>query len=216
MDIRDNYAQGGFFFRLPLGVNPALIIVDFVEAYVRPGSLLYADCDPAHRAAVRLLKAAREARIPIIHTRVAYQRGGRDGGVFFRKVPALKIFEDGADPELQKFAAGLEPVDGETVITKQYASAFFGTALGAMLTALGIDTLLIAGVSTSGCIRATAVDSCQHGFVPVVISDAVGDRARAPHEAALFDMQAKYSEVLELSAVLAYLDTQRANRAGKP
>jgi nicotinamidase-related amidase len=141
----------------------------------------------------------------VVHTTVQYQPGGRDGGVFFRKVPALKCFEAGAHPELAAFAAGLDPVAGETVITKQYASAFFGTTLASTLTALGVDTLLIAGVSTSGCVRASAVDACQHGFIPLVVREAVADRHPAPHEANLFDLQAKYAEVVGLQLALEYL-----------
>ena len=133
--------------------------------------------------------------------------GGRDGGVFFRKVPALSCFEEGARPELAAFAEGLEPGPGETVVMKQYASAFFGTSLAPTLTALAVDTLLIAGVSTSGCVRASAVDACQHGFVPLVVREAVGDRHAAPHEASLFDLQAKYAEVVSLAAALDYLQT---------
>ena len=136
---------------------------------------------PATRAA-NCSRAARAAGIPVLHTNVQYQPGGRDGGVFFRKVPALACFEAGAHPELAAFAEGLEPAAGETVITKQYASAFFGTSLASTLTALGVDTVLIAGVSTSGCVRATALDACQHGFVPFVVRDAVGDRHPAPHD----------------------------------
>ncbi|MCU0564806.1 MAG: isochorismatase family protein [Desulfobacterales bacterium] len=140
-----------------------------------------------------------------MHTGVRYQRGGRDGGVFFRKVPALSCFEDGSRPELAAFAAGLEPRPGETVIFKQYASAFFGTTLASTLVALQVDTVLIAGVSTSGCVRASAVDACQHGFVPLVVRDAVGDRHPSPHEASLFDLQAKYAEVVSLEFVRDYL-----------
>ena len=109
-------------------------------------------------------------------------------------------------PELAAFAEGLEPIAGETVISKQYASAFFGTTLSSTLTALGVDTVLIAGLSTSGCVRASAVDCCQHGFVPIVVREAVGDRAPGPHEANLFDLQAKYAEVVSLSDVVDYLD----------
>jgi nicotinamidase-related amidase len=136
---------------------------------------------------------------------VVYQPGGRDGGVFFRKVPALSCFEAGAHPDLAAFAEGLDPAPGETVISKQYASAFFGTSLSSTLTALGVDTVLIAGLSTSGCVRASAVDCCQHGFVPVVVREAVGDRAPGPHEANLFDLQAKYAEVANLATVRQYL-----------
>jgi nicotinamidase-related amidase len=178
-----------------------LLIVDFVKAYTTPGSPLYSPVAAAQATAVELLQLCRSYGIPILHTNVAYQPGGTDGGVFFRKVPALRCFEAGAYPELVGFADGLQPQPGEVVITKQYASAFFGTTLASTLTAMRIDTVLIAGVSTSGCIRATAVDCCQHGFVPIVVSDAVGDRTRAVHDANLFDLQAKYAEVVAMNRV---------------
>jgi nicotinamidase-related amidase len=187
------------------GRRPALIVIDFVGAYLNPGSPLYAGVEVARDACKTLLGAARKARIPVIHTNVVYQPGGRDGGVFFRKLPALSCFEHGLHPELAAFGEGLEPAEGETVISKQYASAFFGTTLASTLVSLGADTLLIAGVSTSGCVRATAVDACQHGFIPLVVRDAVGDRHPAPHEANLFDLQAKYAEVISLDAAQKYL-----------
>jgi nicotinamidase-related amidase len=136
---------------------------------------------------------------------VHYERGGRDGGIFFRKLPALRCFEEGSDPKLAEFASELEPRADEIVLTKQYASAFFSTPLASTLTAARIDTVLIAGVSTSGCIRATTVDACQHGFIPIVVREAVADRAAGPHEANLFDLQAKYAEVLSLQAVEQYM-----------
>lgn len=200
-----NYARGGFGLSLEPGRRPALLVVDFVRAYLVPDSPLYAAVEPARTACQRLLEGARAARIPVVHTTVRYQPGGRDGGVFFRKLPALACFEAGVHPELAAFAEGLEPAPDETVVTKQYASAFFGTSLASTLAALGIDTVLIGGVSTSGCVRATAVDACQHGFIPLVIRDAVGDRHPAPHEANLFDLQAKYAEVVSLDLALRYL-----------
>jgi nicotinamidase-related amidase len=202
---QQNYAAGGFGLALQPGRRPALLVIDFVRAYLVVGSPLYAAAEPARAAARILLEAARRARIPVVHTNVRYQPGGRDGGVFFRKVPALQCFVDGAHPELAAFAEGLEPASGETVITKQYASAFFGTSLASTLTSLGVDTVLIAGVSTSGCVRASAVDACQHGFVALVVRDAVGDRHPAPHDASLFDLQAKYAEVVGLEVALQYL-----------
>ena len=210
--LTDSYAAGGFGPALQPGRRPALLVVDFVRAYLVEGSPLYAGAEPARAATRTLLEAARRAGIPVIHTNVRYQPGGRDGGVFFRKVPALRCFEAGAHPDLAAFAEGLEPDTGETVITKQYASAFFGTTLASTLTALGVDTLLIAGVSTSGCVRATAVDACQHGFIPLVVREAVGDRHPAPHEASLFDLQAKYAEVLGLDRALEYLQTMGDGR----
>jgi nicotinamidase-related amidase len=203
--LQQNYARGGFGKSLQFGKRPALLVIDFVRAYLVPGSPLYAGVEQTRDDCVLLLKAARAASIPVVHTNVAYQIGGRDGGVFFRKVPALRCFEMGAHPELAAFAEGLEPIAGETLITKQYASAFFATSLASTLTAMGVDTLLIAGVSTSGCVRATTVDCCQHGFIPVVVREAVGDRAAGPHEANLFDLQAKYAEVATLSVVREYL-----------
>ncbi|MBU6211196.1 MAG: isochorismatase family protein [Gammaproteobacteria bacterium] len=203
--LQDNYARGGFGQRLAPGRRPALLVIDFVSAYLVPDSPLYAGVEQARTDCVTLLNGARAAGIPIVHTNVVYQPGGRDGGVFFRKVPALACFEAGAHPDLAAFAEGLEPVAGETVISKQYASAFFGTSLASTLTALQVDTVLIAGLSTSGCVRASTVDCCQHGFVPVVVREAVGDRAPGPHEANLFDLQAKYAEVASLADVLDYL-----------
>ena len=192
---------------LEFGARPALIVIDFVKAYVTPGSALYADFESQRLATVRVLEACRAAGILVIHTEVAYQPGGADGGVFFRKLPALRCFDRSAHPELVGFAEGLRPRAGEILITKQYASAFFGTTLASTLAANRIDTLLIAGVTTSGCIRATAVDACQHGFIPVVVRDAVGDRAAAQHDANLYDLQTKYAEVASLQRVLDYLGT---------
>jgi len=203
--LEENYAQGGFGQRLSPGKRPALLLIDFVRAYLLEGSPLYAGVSSARTASEQLLQVARAANIPVFHTTVTYERGGITGGVFFRKVPALSCFVRGEHPELVKFAEGLEPIAGEAVIEKQYASAFFGTSLSSALVALGVDTVLIAGVSTSGCVRASAVDACQHGFIPIVVREAVGDRHPAPHEANLFDLQAKYAEVVALKDVQRYL-----------
>ena len=209
--LEENYAGGGFGHALKPGHRPALIVVDFVMAYLQPGSPLYAGVETTRDACAVLLQAARTTGIPVLHTNVRFQAGGRDGGVYFRKLPALACFADGADPALARFDPALEPAAGETVITKQYASAFFGTTLASTLTSLGVDTLLIAGVSTSGCIRATALDACQHGFIPWVVREAVGDRHPAPHEANLFDLQAKYAEVVALDTVRRYLASLPSN-----
>jgi len=205
--LSENYARGGFGKALQPGQRPALLVIDFVRAYLERSSPLYAGVEQARADCETLLRAARAAAIPIVHTNVVYQPGGRDGGVFFRKVPALKCFEIGAHPDLAAFAEGLEPLPGETVISKQYASAFFATSLASTLTSLGVDSVLIAGLSTSGCVRASAVDCVQHGFVPLVVREAVGDRAPGPHEANLFDLQAKYAEVIHLADALRYLQS---------
>jgi maleamate amidohydrolase len=201
-DLAANYS-GAFDGHLSFGKKPALIIVDFVMAYLDKASPLYAGVEDALAANERVLAAARGAAIPVIFTNVEYSPGGAEGGIFYRKVPALKLFGRGSP--LGAFPPSLQPQDGEIVLTKHYASAFFGTSLASLLTAKGIDTLLITGLSTSGCVRATALDACQSGFLPFVIREACGDRHAAPHEANLFDLQAKYAEVISEADALAKL-----------
>jgi maleamate amidohydrolase len=171
-------------------------------AYLDPGSPLYAGVESALASCERLIAAARAGGIPVIFTNVVYAPGGADGGVFYRKVPSLQAFVRGSP--LGAFPPTLQPLADELVVTKQYASAFFGTSLASTLTALGADCLLIGGFSTSGCVRATALDACQHGFLPFVISDACGDRHPDPHAANLFDLQAKYAEVIDEAAALEF------------
>ena len=201
-DLSANYT-GAFDCHLPFGQHPALLIVDFVMAYLDPASPLYAGVEDALASNERLLVAARTAGIPVIFTNVEYEPGGADGGVFYRKVPALRLFDRGS--AYGAFPESLSPQDGELVITKQYASAFFGTDLAAALKDLGVDTLLITGLSTSGCVRATALDACQHGFLPFVVREACGDRHVGPHDASLFDLQAKYAEVIFEAQAIAQL-----------
>ncbi|MDT7836951.1 isochorismatase family protein [Aquabacterium sp. OR-4] len=199
-----DYQRAGFGATLPFGRRPALIVVDVVQAYVQPGSGLYAqgfvDALAPNR---RIVAAARAAGVPVIFTRVAYDAQGRDGGLFFRKVPALRAFTPGSP--LGAWADGLAPLHSETVVTKQYASAFFGTTLASTLTACGIDTAVITGFSTSGCVRATALDALQHGFAPFVVRDACGERDARPQEANLFDLQAKYAEVISEAQAIEQL-----------
>jgi maleamate amidohydrolase len=201
-EITANYT-GAFDGSLPFGKRPALIVIDMVEAYLQPGSPLYAGIEAAVASAARLAATAREAGVPVIFTNVEYAPGGADGGVFFRKVPALAVFQKGSP--LGAFPAVLSPEGSDIVITKRYASAFFATPLAAMLTSMGVDTLMITGVSTSGCVRATALDACQNGFLPFVVRDACGDRHPGPHEANLFDLQAKYAEVIPEDQAIAHL-----------
>ena len=195
--------DAGFGNDLEFGDRPALIVVDFVKAYLQPDSPLYAGVEDVCEKCRLLLDAARKAKIPVFHSNVSYEPGTDDGGVFKKKLPLLSVFDRGSP--LAKFADELQPEDDETVITKQYASAFFATSLATLLADAGIDTLIICGVTTSGCIRATAVDAIQHGFIPIVVRDAVGDRDDAPHQANLFDLQAKYANVVAQDSVLDYL-----------
>jgi len=198
-----DYAAAGFSGRLGFGTRPALLNVDWAKAYLEPGASLYAGVEAARDSAARVLAAARAADIPIAHTRVEYEPGGADGGVFYRKVSALSSFDRG-NP-LGEFVDEMAPADGEVVVTKQYASGFFGTSLAATLTSWGVDSVIITGLSTSGCVRATALDACQHGFVPIVIADAVGDRDPDVQRANLFDLDAKYADVVSEADALGHL-----------
>ncbi len=201
-ELTENY-RGAFDGSLGFGKAPALILVDFVEAYFAKDSALYAAVEAELASALRIRDAARAAGIPVIYTNVVYQKDGADGGVFYSKVPALEAFVAG-NP-LGRWPEGLEPADDELVISKQYPSAFFGTSLAETLKAKGIDTLIITGVTTSGCVRATCVDAMSYGFIPIVVADACGDRHAAPHEANLFDMNAKYADVVDERTVIEHL-----------
>ena len=201
-ELNENY-KGAFDGSLGFGDKPALILVDLVRAYFDEESSLYAGVENALSSAIRIRDAARTAGVTVIYTNVVYKEDGSDGGVFYRKVPALSAFVRG-NP-MGDWPDGLDPTEDELVISKQYASAFFGTSLTQTLNAEGVDTLIITGVSTSGCIRATCIDAISSGFIPIVVSDACGDRHQAPHDANLFDMNAKYGDVVNEDAVVKYL-----------
>ncbi|GLY97770.1 isochorismatase family protein [Actinoplanes sp. NBRC 103695] len=204
-DLNDDYEGAGFGQKLDWGLSPAVLVIDMVRAYFEPGAELYMGSCECLESAARVVDAARRAGVPVIFTRVVYGPGGVDGGLFFKKVGALRHFVEGSGSNLGEIMPVLGPAENDLVITKQYASAFFGTTLASTLAAAKIDTLLVCGVSTSGCVRASAVDAISYGFLPIVIRQAVGDRDPRPHEANLFDMAAKYAEVWDEDAVLKRL-----------
>ena len=207
-DIHADYARAGFGQGLTPGTSPALIVIDMAKAYFEADAPLYLGepvASSVRHSVARLIEAARADHVPVIFTTVRYQRGGADGGVFFRKVGALRCFEAGN--RLGEFVEPIVPTPADIVVTKQYASSFFATSLASTLTTMRVDTLLISGVSTSGCVRATALDACQHGFVPIVVRDACGDRSATVHDSNLFDLQQKYAEVYSEAEALAYLAT---------
>ena len=197
----------GFAGELRPGRRPVVLAIDLMRAYFDPGSPLCLPSRDCLASAARVLGVARANGVPVIHTRVEFAPDGSDGGVFVRKVPALEhLFGGGPLSELMPEVA---PAEGELVVTKQYASAFFGTSLASTLVARGVDTVVLVGVTTSGCIRASGVDAVQHGFVPLVVRDAVGDRNERVQDANLFDLQAKYAEVVDEKTALSYLEEQR-------
>lgn len=201
-DLTANY-QKAYGNKIGYGAKPALILVDFVEAYFDPACDLYADVEENLQSALRVRAAARDAGIPVIYTNVVYHPSGVNGGRFFQK--ALPLRNLVAGNPMGKWPKGLEPAADELVITKQYPSAFFGTSLAPTLTSQAIDSLIITGVTTSGCIRATCIDTSSYGFIPIVVEEACGDRHEAPHEANIFDMNAKYADVVTEAEAIAYL-----------
>ena len=208
-DLRQNYS-GVFDSQMGFGRAPAILVVDFIRAYTEPASPLYAPAVvEAVKATVPLLETARQKKVPIIYTRVLYHPSGADGGLFVQKVPALRRMVEG-EP-LADIVPELPPGPDDVILIKQYASSFFGTSLAAMLTARGVDTLIITGCSTSGCVRATAVDAMQNGFRPIVPHECVGDRHAGPHEANLFDINAKYGDVVSLQDVMSRIEALPAN-----
>ena len=201
--LQANYS-GVFDGRIGYGQKPAIVVVDFINAYTTPGSPLYAPgVVDAVRASIDLLDIARRNGILVVYTRVIYSPHGMDGGIFVRKVPVLRKMVEG-EP-LADIVPELPPAPQDVIINKQYASAFFGTSLAPLLTSQGVDTLIVTGCSTSGCIRATAVDGMQYGFRVVVPKECVGDRHPEPHEANLFDIDSKYGDVVSKAEVMEYL-----------
>jgi maleamate amidohydrolase len=201
-DLAGDYANAGFARRLGWGARPAVLLVDPALAYTDPGSPLFLRTGQA--AADRmagLADAARAAGVPVVWTAVRFaDESCSEAPLFAAKVPALKVFAAG-NP-LGGFAPPLKPAPGEQVVIKHYASAFAGTPLAAWLSSHSIDTLVIGGYSTSGCVRASALDALQHGFRPIVVRDACADRDGGPHDHNLFDLDAKYADVVTLSDVL--------------
>jgi maleamate amidohydrolase len=206
VDRLTNYA-GAFDGHLAFGKHPALLVVDFVMAYLELSSPLYAGVEAALASNIRLVAVARETGIPVIFTNVVYEPGGADGGLFYRKIPALRVFDAGS--ALGNFPPDLQPQEDDLVISKQFASAFFRTELDQKLRVRGVDTLIVTGLSTSGCVRATALDALQHGFAPFVVREACGDRHSGPHEANLFDLQAKYAEVIGEANAIRFMQENR-------
>ena len=186
----------GFGGDLGFGTRPAVVVVDLVNGFTDPASPLGADLSAVVESTRALLDAAREAAVPVLFTTVVYDEANeRAAEVFLRKVPALAVLRPGT--RWIEVDERLGRRDDEPVLPKAFASAFFGTPLASMLA--GRDTLVVCGATTSGCVRATVVDALQHGLAPVVPRECVGDRWDAAHEANLFDMQAKYGDVVPLS-----------------
>ncbi|OBR06360.1 N-carbamoylsarcosine amidase [Colletotrichum higginsianum IMI 349063] len=210
----DSYAASGYGNRMGWGPRPALLLVDICKAYWTPGSPLDLSANPSAAAvpnsAARLLRTAREGGVPVIWTAVEYTDANMaDAGLFWLKAKTLAVWQVGGALHAQGLAdwvgVDLTPRDDEPVVKKKYASGFFGTTLAMELRCRNVDTVVICGVSTSGCVRATALDAMQHGFRPMVVGDACGDRSEEIQRANLFDLDSKYADVVTEEDALAHL-----------
>jgi maleamate amidohydrolase len=204
-EAREIYARAGLGESVTVGSRPAILVVDFSCGFTDPECTLGSDMTEAVEATKRLLDAARGRGLPVIFTTIGYEPSLKDGGLWLQKVPSLGELQIGGrwveiDPRL-------EPREDETIVLKKGASAFFGTNLPAILVSQSVDSVILCGATTSGCIRATAIDLLQYGYPTLVPRECVADRAQAPHEANLFDIQAKYADVVSLDEVLDYVES---------
>jgi maleamate amidohydrolase len=212
-EARRVYAAARLGQAVTMGERPAVLVVDFSCGFTDPECALGSDLTAEVEATRRLLDAARAKGLPVIFTTIGYEPSLKDGGLWLQKVPSLGDLQVGGrwveiDPRL-------EPREDETIVLKKGASAFFGTNLASILVTQGIDSVVLCGATTSGCIRATAIDLLQYGFPAMVPRECVGDRAEAPHEANLFDIQAKYADVVSLDDALGYVESV-AGRVAAP
>ena len=202
------FKERGFGLKLGFGRTPVLLVVDIANAFTDPASPLGSNLDAQVEQSNRLIDAAHDARVPVIFTTVWYEEEGeRDGGIFAKKQKGAKHLRVGT--KAVELDARLHRAQKDALVVKKYASCFFGTDLVPRLLSYGADTLVICGCSTSGCVRATAVDACQNGFRPMVVREAVGDRSKAAHEQSLFDLNSRYADVVGVEETLAYFKSSK-------
>lgn len=204
MDIYKKQNMGN---RIGFGEKPALLIIDLQNAFTDENFFGGHNINVAIDNTTHLLQACRQAQIPVAHVRFVTSNDGSDIGTFGLKVPRLKDLVDGTSAA--DIVDSLKPKSDEFVSIKHHASAFFGTTLQSWLTFKSVDTLLITGCATSGCVRASTIDASAYGYRPMLVAECVGDRAQGPHEANLFDMQQKYADLVSLQEVTAYLSKLR-------
>jgi len=199
------YKRQGIGHASGFGARPALLVIDFVNGFADPQGFGGGNILPAIERTRDLLAGARACGLPIAFTRVVYAEDGSDASVFCRKIPGLLKLTENA-PESQIVDA-LAPRVGELIVRKRQPSAFFATGLAAWLLGRKVDTLIVSGCTTSGCVRASVIDSMSYNLTTIVAKDCVGDRATAPHEANLFDMSSKYADLMDCEAIV-----ERINR----
>ena len=203
-DTREIYERARLGQSVTPGSRPAVLVVDFSRGFTDPGSTMGSDLTGEVEATKRLLAVAREKGIPVVFTTIGFEANLKDGSLWLQKAPGLAELQVGG--EWVEIDPRLERREDEVVILKKGASAFFGTNLPSVLVSQGVDTVVLCGATTSGCIRATAVDLLQYGYPTLVPRECVGDRARGPHEANLLDIQAKYADVVSFEDAVSYLE----------
>jgi nicotinamidase-related amidase len=205
------FAERGFGMRIGFGEKPAVIVIDVINAFTDPDMMLGANLDDEIAETNQVLDAAHARGTPVIFTTVMYEdKDFKDAGIWALKQKGVMTLKAGT-PEVEVDARLHRDAD-DSLLSKKYASCFYGTDLVSRLMAHGVDTLIITGCTTSGCVRATAVDACQVGFRPMVVREAVGDRSQAAHDQSLFDLNAKYADVVSTGEVVQYLQTVGHNR----
>ena len=207
----DIYKAQGFGNRSGFGRAPALLIVDFTNGFNDPAQFGGGNISAAIEKTAGLLAHARVAKIPVVFTRVVYADDGSDAGVFCLKAPALRGLTESAPAS--QIVPELAPAPGDYIIRKTQPSAFFDTGLAGWLAGKGVDTIIVTGCTTSGCVRASVIDSMSHNFQTIVATDGVGDRAMGPHEASLFDMGQKYADLHSCEEIAARLREGRKTPA---
>jgi maleamate amidohydrolase len=210
------YERVRFGQSVTLGARPAVLVVDFSRGFTDPECTLGSDLTREVEATCRVLAVARDREIPIIFTIIGFEPNLKDGALWLQKMPALAELQ--IDGKWAEIDPRLERSEEETVILKKGASAFFGTNLPSILVSQGVDTIVLCGATTSGCIRASAIDLLQYGYPTLVPRECVGDRAQEPHEANLVDIQAKYADVVSVEEAISYLESvaQQVSGSAKP
>jgi maleamate amidohydrolase len=200
------YQHAQLGHKLGYGKRPAIVVVDFQIGFTAPErSPLAGNLDAEVAATNKLIAAARKNNVPVIFTVVGYDPHRQDdAGLWPEKAPSLRLLKLGS--ELVDLDPRLDRLPEDLVIVKKYASGFFGTYLASTLTMKAVDTVVVTGCTTSGCVRATVMDALAHGFRPIIPLEAVGDRAQEPHEANLFDIGSKYGDVVPTQEVIDYFD----------
>ena len=201
MNDLDIYKKQNFGNKSGIGKKPALLIVDFVNGFTDPEQFGGGNILEAIDKTSNLLAFCREKKIPVAMTRVVYANDGTDTGMFCIKAPGLKTLTEEAHGS--QIVEKLKPIEGEYVVRKTQPSGFFGTNLAGWFNSKAVDTIFVTGCTTSGCVRASVIDSMSYNFRTVIVTDGVGDRALGPHEANLFDMGQKYGDLMTVDEIIS-------------